>query len=211
MKLQLALDEMTLGASISFAEKLIDLIDIVEIGTPLMLREGTHAVRAFRDAFPDKEVLADTKIMDGGSFEAEMMFDTGADYVTALGVADPSTIEGCVQAAQAFGKQVVLDLLCVDDLSIRGHELHGLGVDVLAVHTGADQQAYGRTPLLDLQDLRLALPNAGVAVAGGISPSTIESYVVHRPDIVIVGSAICKAKDPRASAEAIVAEFAREH
>lgn len=211
MKLQLALDEMPLGAAITFAEKLIDLIDIVEIGTPLMLREGTHAVRAIRDAFPDKEVLADTKIMDGGHFEAAMMFEAGADYATALGVADPSTITGCVQAAKAYGKSVVLDLLCVDELATRGQDLLALGVDILAVHTGADQQAEGRTPLLDLQDLRRAMPEAGIAVAGGISPSTIDRYVAERPDVVIVGSAICKADDPRAAAHAIVSGFDRRN
>lgn len=207
MKLQLALDEMTLDASIRFAEELIDLVDIIEIGTPLMLREGTHAVRALRRAFPETEILADTKIMDGGQFETEMMFDAGADYVTVLGVADPSTIEGTVKGAKAYRKQVVVDLLCLDRLPVRGPELYDLGVDILAVHTGADQQAEGRTPLLDLQDLRRALPNADIAVAGGISPSTIDSYVVHRPGIVIVGSGICKAENPRANAAAIIAGF----
>lgn len=207
MKLQLALDEMPLGEALRFAGDLIHTVDIIELGTPLMLREGTHAVRAFRDAFPGTELLADTKIMDGGHLEAEMMFEAGADYVTALGVADPSTIRGCVEAGRAHGRQVVLDLLCVDDLSARGPELHELGADVLAVHTGADQQASGRTPLLDLQELRAALPAARIAVAGGISPSTLSTYLAHRPDIVIVGSGICRASDPRSSAEAIVAGF----
>lgn len=203
MKLQLAIDTMPLGQAISFGSSLADLVDIFEIGTPLMLREGVHAVRAFREAFPQHEVLADTKIMDGGYFESELMFAAGADYITVLGAADPSTIKGCVAAGRDAKRKVVVDLLCVDELAVRGADLDRLGADLLAVHTGADQQAGGRTPLGDLRTLRGALPTAGVAVAGGISPTTIHDYTAELPDVVIVGSAICDAPDPRAAARAL--------
>ena len=200
MKLQLALDTLPLGAAIALCRDVVDLVDIVEIGTPLMMREGIHAVRAFRDAFPEAKILADTKIMDGGHLESTLMFAAGANYVTVLGVADPATLAACVDAARAAGGRVVADLLCVDDLAARGPELVALGVDVLAVHTGTDQQASGRTPLGDLRTLRAALPDADLAVAGGISAATIAAYVAERPAIVICGSAICDAPDPREQA-----------
>ena len=57
-------------------------VDWLEAGTPLILAEGLHGVRALRAAFPDTPIVADLKTMDGGYLEAEMM--AKADY-DALG------------------------------------------------------------------------------------------------------------------------------
>ena len=78
---------------------------------------------------------------------------------------------------------------------------------MIAVHTGADQQAAGRTPLEDLTEMKKHVKNVKVAVAGGISSKTIGEYKALNPDIVIVGSGILNADDPvkeaRLIAEAI--------
>ena len=66
-----------------------------------LVQQAFDAVRAFRDAFPEAKILADTKIMDGGHLESTLMFAAGADYVTVLGVADPATLAACVDAARA--------------------------------------------------------------------------------------------------------------
>lgn len=61
MKLQLALDDLTLEKALELTEKVQDYIDIIEIGTPFVYQEGMRAVEAFRERFPKKEVLADMK------------------------------------------------------------------------------------------------------------------------------------------------------
>ncbi len=48
-------------------------VDWLEAGTPLILGEGLHGVRALRAAFPATPIVADLKTMDGGYLEAEMM------------------------------------------------------------------------------------------------------------------------------------------
>ena len=48
-------------------------VDWLEAGTPLILAEGLHGVRALRAAFPNTPIIADLKTMDGGYLEAEMM------------------------------------------------------------------------------------------------------------------------------------------
>lgn len=88
MKLQLALDELPLDEALALTEKLRQYVDIIEIGTPFVIAEGMNAVRIFRQHFPEKEILSDEKIMDGGYFESKLAFDAGANYVTALGVTD---------------------------------------------------------------------------------------------------------------------------
>lgn len=106
-KLQLALDDVTLEAALALAESARPYVDILEVGTPLVIREGMHAVRALAEAFPEKEILADLKVMDAGEYEAGIAFEAGADYCTVLGCTDLITISGCLKAAQAYGRNVL--------------------------------------------------------------------------------------------------------
>jgi 3-hexulose-6-phosphate synthase len=196
MKLQIALDDLTLEEAADLVEKVYDCIDIIEIGTPMILKEGMAAVRRMKTEFPEKEILADTKIMDAGYLEAESAFEAGADYVTVLGVTDILTIKACVKAAGKYQGRVVADMLCVRNMEERIREVEEAGVHYLAVHTGYDQQQAGHTPLSDLRLMKACARSAGISVAGGINSDTIEEYTALNPDIIIVGGGICHAEDP---------------
>lgn len=203
MKLQLALDEMKMDAALELMEKAKDYVDIIEIGTPFCLDAGNNAVETFKKAFSEKEVLADCKIMDGGYLEAENAIKAGADYVTVCAVADLLTVKGAFKATQEYGKQLVVDMITIEDIPGKVKELEEVGVDVLAVHTGADAQAVGREPIQDLEVMVQCAKKAKIAVAGGINSKTIAKYVALKPDVIIVGSAIGNAEDPVAEAKAI--------
>lgn len=196
MKLQLALDEFKLEPAIELAHKVEKYVDIIEIGTPFVIDYGMEAVRRFKKEFPDKEILSDEKIMDGGYLESKLAYDAGAEYVTVLAVTEDLTIKSCLKARDEFKKQTVVDFIDITNLAERVKECEELGVDVLAVHTGADQQAVGRTPLEDLKIMKNTAKHTKIAVAGGINSKTIDQYVELQPDIVIVGSAIGHADDP---------------
>ena len=89
MKLQLALDDIPLAAVLALVEHVRAYIDIIEVGTPFLYAEGLAAVRELRRRFPEKEILADMKIMDAGEYETRQALAAGADYVTVLGVTHP--------------------------------------------------------------------------------------------------------------------------
>ena len=95
-------------------------MDIIEVGSPFIIEEGMRPVRIFKEKYPDCEILADTKIMDAGEYEAEETFKAGADYCTVLGVTDTLTIEGCVKAAKEYGKQTMVDMICVEVIIVGG-------------------------------------------------------------------------------------------
>jgi 3-hexulose-6-phosphate synthase len=194
-KLQLALDG-PFEASLDILRRVAPAIDIVEIGTPLIFREGVRAVSRIRQLFPDLEVLADLKIMDAGRDEASIAFEAGADLVTVLGVTQDNTVRGAVEAAQRMGKQVLADLMQVADSVTRGSQLLDLGCDYLCVHTAYDLHQHGHKPLADLERLRRACPAAPLAVAGGIRLETLGELAPFRPAILIVGGAITGAADP---------------
>lgn len=203
VKLQIALDEMSMEEGLRLVGKVRDSVDIIEIGTPFILQEGMHAVREFRRAFPEKEILADMKIMDAGEYEARIAFEAGADYATVLGVTDDLTILGCLRTAQEFGKRIVVDMICVEDIRERIRALEEAGVADIAVHTGVDQQAAGRTPLDDLKLMRACSQKAKISVAGGINRSTLPAYLDGGADVIIVGGGIAHAADPAAEARAL--------
>ena len=202
-KLQIALDDITLEQTMSLLQKVANDVDIVEVGTPFMMQYGMEAVRTIKTAYPSLEVLCDAKIMDGGAYEANIAFEAGADYVTVLGVTDDLTIQDCVKTAQKAGRRVVVDMICVSDLKQRMETIEAMDVDVIAIHTGLDQQAVGRTPLDDLKETRQYVKHTALAVAGGINLETIDEYMKYQPQIIIVGSGIVKADDPVGAAKAL--------
>ena len=113
MKLQLALDSSNGQEARRILENVSDLVDIVEIGTPLIMKEGVKVVAEIKHVYPELEVLADLKIMDAGDIEAKIGFEAGADIVTVLGVAHDVTIRRAVNQARILSKKVMVDLIAV--------------------------------------------------------------------------------------------------
>jgi len=207
MLLQLAID--TLGPA--EAERLVsavrDLVDIVEIGTPIVIRDGVAAVRRLRAAFPGLPLCADLKIADGGHLEATLGFEAGARVVTVLATAADATIREVLRAAGERGGEVMVDLMGVADLARRAAEVDGMGVRYVCLHTPTDLQAGDadaeRRAVEGLRTVRDALRSASTAVAGGITAASARGVAALRPDLVVVGSGITRAADPRAAAAAI--------
>jgi 3-hexulose-6-phosphate synthase len=203
MKLQLALDVCTIEDGIALVESVRDYIDIIEIGTPLIIEHGLRPVALFKDRFPEKSVLADVKIMDAGEHEAKLCFAKGADIVTVLGVAHDSTIAGVVKAAKAYGKQVLVDMIDVHDIAKRTLEIEKLGADFLCVHTAFDIQSTGVNPLDELRLINAVLTVGKAAVAGGVKVATVGDIVKEKPEIIVVGGGITSQSDPVVAAKRI--------
>lgn len=203
MKLQIALDEVTIAQGLDLCERIREYIDIIEIGTPLIMKEGMHAVRSFREKFPEKEILADAKIMDAGEMETIVCLEAGADYVTVLGVTDMLTIKKCAETAEKFGKKAVVDMICVSDINTCIPRLEGAGITDIAVHTGVDRQAAGGTPLEDLKNIKACSKKSLIYAAGGINLKTVDEYKALGADVIIVGSGIVHAENPEDEARAI--------
>ncbi|MCD8907613.1 3-hexulose-6-phosphate synthase [Staphylococcus arlettae] len=196
MELQLAIDLLNKEDAAELANKVKDYVDIVEIGTPIVINEGLPAVQHLNDNIDSVKVLADLKIMDAADYEVSQAVKFGADIVTILGVAEDASIKSAVDEAHKHGKQLLVDMIAVQDLEKRAKDLDDLGADYIAVHTGYDLQAEGQSPLESLRKVKSVISNSKVAVAGGIKPDTIKDIVSENPDLIIVGGGIANADDP---------------
>ncbi len=208
-RLQVALDFLELSRALKCArEAVAGGAEILEVGTPLLKSEGLDAVRKLRAEFPaakhpNLRIVCDTKTMDAGRLEFEAAAKAGAHVATVLATASDSTIRDCVEAGRNYGVQVQVDLINVADPVARARQCEALGVDIVGVHCGIDEQMTGRDPFESLRAVRAVLA-CEVAVAGGLTAETAALAVAAGADVVIVGGAITKAEEATAAARALV-------
>ena len=193
--LQVALDLLNTHRAIQIAKESIKGgTDWIEAGTPLIKSEGMDIIRNLRDIFPDKKIVADMKTMDTGAFETEMAAKAGADIVVILAAADNSTIIEAIKSARKYGTKIMIDLIGVKDKIRRIQDLEKLGIDYICIHVGIDEQMIGKKPLEILKET-VKKTNIPIAVAGGINSENAVDLVKAGASIIIVGSAITKAKN----------------
>lgn len=201
MLLQLALDKPEHFAVLSAVK---DLIDIVEVGTPLLKRFGVSAISTVRELTADVPVLADTKTVDGGGFEADMVFNAGATFMTVLSCASKATHEIVGQHASQFGAWVIADTITESGKPelLPPDATFPEAFGYVAVHSPTDARLAGdsSTGHIDAVANMHALGHR-VSLAGGIGPKTLDAVIRVEPEILVVGSAITEAENPREVAQ----------
>lgn len=198
IQLQLAMDGGTarsIEAALEIIKNTADYLDIIEVGTSFVLHYGMEAVARFKSAHPNKKILADMKIMDGGYHNAAMGCRAGGDIITVLGVADRETIRSATQAIHENGSEIMVDFICVKNVEETIAFCEEIGVDYICVHSGVDMQSQGKDPYDDLKRVITLTEKCKVAVAGGINENTVDSICRVKPDVVIVGGAIYKQEN----------------
>ncbi len=113
---QISLDLTDISEALETARIAVEAgVDWLEAGTPFILAEGLHGVRALRVAFPNHPIVADLKTMDGGYLEAEMMAKAGATHVVVMARAHVETIKVVVKAGRDYDIKVMGDNLGCED------------------------------------------------------------------------------------------------
>ncbi|MEM2234815.1 MAG: orotidine 5'-phosphate decarboxylase / HUMPS family protein [Desulfurococcaceae archaeon] len=212
--LQVALDLIDLAEALKIALELSSNLPkehlVIEAGTPLIKSWGTLAVELLKK-MTNAVVFADTKTVDVGKLEASMFFDKGADIVSVLSAADDSTIKSMITEASVRGRYVAADLITSTDPIRDSKRLIELGANIIVYHIGIDVQvSRGITAgemIKEIEEIKKLNANFHLAVAGGLRPGTVKPLVTSGVDIVIVGSAITKSKDPLSTTRELMKEL----
>ena len=176
-------------------------VDWLEAGTPLILAEGLHGVRALRERFPGVPIVADLKTMDGGYLEAEMMAKAGATHVVVMARAHEETIKCVVQAGREHGLKVMGDNLGCADMVAAARWLEELGCDYVIHHIGYDERrgiaASGRKMPSPLDQLRevVAAVSVPVQAVGGLSIEQAIACPKYGAPLVVIGAPLAVDAD----------------
>ena len=169
-------------------------VDWLEAGTPLIIAEGMHGVRALRERFPEVPIVADLKTMDGGYLEAELMARAGATHVVVMARAHEETIKVAVKAGKDFGVKVMGDNLGCPDMVAGARILEDLGCDYIVHHIGYDERrgiaAAGKrmpSPLDQLRDVVKAV-KLPVQAVGGLSLEQAIRTPEYGAPLVVLGA-----------------------
>lgn len=169
-------------------------VDWLEAGTPLILAEGLHGVRALRKAFPTTPIVADLKTMDGGYLEAEMMAKAGATHVVVMARAHEETLKVVVKAGRDYGVKVMGDNLGCPDMVAGAKLLEDHGCDYVVHHIGYDERrgiaASGRrmpSPLDQLRDI-VAAVRVPVQAVGGLTLEQAVRTPEYGAPLVVLGA-----------------------
>jgi 3-hexulose-6-phosphate synthase len=192
---QISLDLTNIEEALETARIAVEAgVDWLEAGTPLILAEGLHGVRALRAAFPNHPIVADLKTMDGGYLEAEMMARAGATHVVVMARAHPETIKVVVKAGRDFGIKVMGDNLGCADKAAASRMMEDLGVDYIVHHTGFDERngiaAAGGGRISPLDDLEQVVKAVSIPVqaVGGLTIEEAIAMPKHGAPLVVLGA-----------------------
>lgn len=192
---QISLDVTSIDEALETAEMALRAgVDWLEAGTPLILAEGLHGVKAMRERFPGVPIVADLKTMDGGYLEAEMMAKAGASHVVVMARAHEETIRCVVKAGQDFGIEVMGDNLACPDMVAGAKRLEDLGCGFVIHHIGYDERrgiaARGERAPNPLDQLREVCEAVSIPVqaVGGLSIEQAVAAPSYGAPLVVLGA-----------------------
>jgi len=192
---QISLDLTNIPETLETAQMALRAgVDWLEAGTPLIIAEGMHGVRALRQRFPRTPIVADLKTMDGGYLEAQMMAQAGATHVVVMARAHAETIRVIVKAGRDFGIKVMGDNLACDDMVAGARRIEDLGCDYVVHHIGYDERrgiaARGQRMPSPLDQLRevVAAVNIPVQAVGGLSLEQAVRTPEYGAPLVVLGA-----------------------
>jgi len=198
--IQIALDFPTIELAIASAKLGIQAgVDILEVGTPLIVAQGAATIRQLKTAFPNYPVLADYKTMDSGGKNTHLTHAQGGQYMTVCGNAPDETVKAAVAASKETGVKVVVDLIGCKNVADRAAQCESWGVDMLYLHYGADQRRADETQD-STQWLYAVMKAVKIPVGvGTFGPSDAVVAVKKGAALVAIGHPVITAPDPLAA------------
>lgn len=199
MKLQIAFDLFDLERCLEVAKQVESYADRFEIGAPLLYKYGIEAIKAFKKKFPEKELFAETQIVDRGKDLTSLYINEGVDWITVMAEVKQHVIHSVCTTAQKHKKFVMLDLLNTNHIGQSAMDARTLGVDALLFHTSPE----AKQSILAFDQWEMARGNSDlpIYIASEINRSNINQILQLKPNGIIIGKAITESEDPAEEAK----------
>lgn len=202
--LQVALDHSDLPSAIKAIKTVGDSVDIIEVGTILILQAGDQAVRCIRAMYPDKTIVADTKCADAGGTVAENVQKAGADWTTVICCATIPTMKAAAEKIAAVQVELYGDWTYA-----KAQLWLAAGIRQVIYHQSRDAllagETWGEKDLAKIQ--KLIDMGFQVSVTGGLDVDTLKLFKGMAVYTFITGRGITAAQDPAQAATAFLDEI----
>ncbi len=188
-----------LAQAIKLAEQTADSADIIGVGSLLLFKEGVQAVKAFKHAFPNKQIFAETKMVDKTEEAITMMAQAGASYVSVLAGTFNTSIKKAVATAHRFEIKLALDLLDAPCLGQAAMDATNLGVDMLILHHAPHMEDSSDIDSIwhNVRDNT----NLPIFITGKVDLSNVEQVASLKPQGIMIGSPVTRAESPLKAAQ----------
>ena len=202
MKLQAAIDRVSLERAKEFVRDLDGEADIIEMGTSLTMEFGVRALAPLVELSKGTPMLGDIKTMDEGRYEFDTTFESGFTYVTVMGAASDGTIKVCHESTVEHGGQMMIDLLGCSDERIREVGIYPDAIYYL--HTSIDMPQ--PDPLEEIRSFKRRFPHlTRLAISADGFLDELPALAAEGVEILIMGPTIHQADDPKAACRAVKA------
>lgn len=205
MKLQVAIDRVSVERAVEIVKQVAGVADVIEVGTSLTKEFGVRALSPIIEAAQGTAVLGDIKTCDEGRYEFDLGFDCGFDYLTVMGSSSLGTLNVCAESTAAHHGTMMIDLLECDEERIEA--IGGFEDAIYCLHTSIDSGATA-DPIGQVQAFKTRYPQIKhIAIAGGIKHHQLAGLASAGVEIAIMGSAITKADDIRKACQSCKEEM----
>lgn len=195
MRLQIAFHQ-ALDKALAIAQQVADYADIIEVGSLILYTHGIHAVHAFREKFPQKTLLIDTKIINRGKDVMQLFSSANPDWLTVMAGTQKHIIHAAANTGHAHKIKVMLDLLDSSSIGQAALEAESQHVDALLFHQSSNEQ---QDPFEFINNWEMVRGNTKLPIfvaAPQTNRNTIDKILDLKPDGLILGSTITQADDP---------------
>jgi 3-hexulose-6-phosphate synthase len=199
MKLHFTYNFSDLAQAIKIAEQTAEYADIIGVGSLLLFKEGTKAIKTFKAAFPNKDIFAETKIVEKADEAVTMMAQAGATYISVLAGTFNASLKKAVTTARRLEVKIALDLLDAPSMGQAAMDAKTLGADLLILHNAPHQD--------DTVDIDSVWHNVrdnttvSIFVTGKIDLSNFQQVAALKPQGIMIGSPVTQAENPGQAAQ----------
>lgn len=204
--LQIALDHSDLPSALKDISNVGEIVDIIEVGTVLLLQVGDEAIKCIRAMYPEKKVVADTKCADAGGTVAGNVKKAGANWMTCICSATIPTMKAAAKEVDEIQVELYGDWTYE-----HAQQWLDAGISQAIYHQSRDAllagETWGEKDLTKVQ--KLIDMGFKVSVTGGLDVDTLKLFKGMAIYTFITGRGITAASDPKAAAISFKDEIIR--